>query len=167
MLALLCPGVGMGGGGSPAAEVALEWGADSWALEWQQGAWAMLWGADGWAGYWGLDVAVITDITVHKGAAASLVFSPRDGAQDVSAWPLRLDVSRPVDQVGGAGTPVLTLATSGSGITGSALGVITAAITRAQSLALGSGRFLYTLTRSDTGAVLAEGRLTVKAVARE
>lgn len=185
MLALLVPGVGMGGGGSPSppAEVELEWQATAWgqgwaadgwaerwdegawAMEWQQTAWPQSWGATAWAARWSAEMSVIADINIHKGEAADLVFSPRDGAQDVSAWTLRLDVSRPVD-LGGTGIPVLTLATGGSGVVGSILGVITASITRAQALLL-SGRYLYTLTRSDVGKVLAEGRLTILPVARE
>lgn len=167
MLALLVPGVRMGGGGLVRpAPVEAWWEEPSWLLEWDDDEErAMTWEEPSWDLEWEEDMATRQAIEIHKGSAASLVFSPRGGAEDVSAWSLRLDVSRPL-RLGGDGTPVLTLATGGSGIVGSALGVITCTVSRAQCLLL-SGVYDYTLSRSSDGVVLAEGRLTVLPVARE
>ncbi len=166
MLCLLVPGVRMGGGGIVIPQRAeATWEEPSWPLEWEEDeGQAMTWEEPSWELEWGEEMATRQAIETHKGSATALVFSPRGGAEDVSAWQLRLDVSRPL-HLGGDGDPVLTLAT-GSGVVGNALGVITCTISRSQCLLL-SGAYDYTLSRSSDGVVLAEGRLTVLPVARE
>lgn len=167
MLALLVPGVGMGGGGTPEATAEAWWETPAWNLEWEAAVPTLVWETPAWSLEWEADMGAIQDVAIHKGERASLVFSPRAGAVDASGYSLRLDISRPVS-LGGSGEPVLTLQTGGSGITATVPGVITCVVTRAQSLLL-SGRYDFTLSRTDSGSegVLAEGRLTVKPSARE